>query len=205
MAKRVEGVTEKLLKCAKEEFLEKGYENASLRLIAERANSSKGAIYIRYADKESLFAALVEPAANGLINLVRKRQGEFTKLPESEQTQRIDEYSDTGFSEFIEFIYDNIDAFKLILTCSNGSIYNDFIHRLVEVDVDCIFKYVEATGNDAVSSGRLTRNFAHLASQAFYTGALEVVVHDLPIDEATEHINRLRRFYTAGWMTVFNS
>ena len=54
MAKRVAGVTEKLMECAKEEFLANGYENASLRIIAEKAGSSKGAIYIRYPDKESL-------------------------------------------------------------------------------------------------------------------------------------------------------
>ena len=39
---------------AKEEFLTNGYENASLRVIAEKAGSSKGAIYIRYPDEESL-------------------------------------------------------------------------------------------------------------------------------------------------------
>ena len=44
MAKRVEGVTEKLLESAKNEFLSKGYENASLQAIAEKADSSKGAI-----------------------------------------------------------------------------------------------------------------------------------------------------------------
>ena len=37
MAKRVAGVTEKLMECAKEEFLANGYENASLRIIAEKA------------------------------------------------------------------------------------------------------------------------------------------------------------------------
>ena len=53
MAKRVAGVTEKLMECAKEEFLANGYENASLRIIAEKAGSSKGAIYIRYPIKKA--------------------------------------------------------------------------------------------------------------------------------------------------------
>ena len=56
MAKRTAGVTEKLMECAKEEFLLNGYENTSLRTIAEKAGSSKGAIYIRYPDKESLYS-----------------------------------------------------------------------------------------------------------------------------------------------------
>ena len=42
MAKMIEGVTENILKCAKEEFLANGYENASLRNIAEKAPCSIG-------------------------------------------------------------------------------------------------------------------------------------------------------------------
>ena len=58
MAKRIEGATEKLLACAQEEFLVRGYDGASLRAIAEKAGYTKGAIYIRYPDKESLYRAL---------------------------------------------------------------------------------------------------------------------------------------------------
>ena len=70
MAKRVEGVTEKLLESAKKEFLKSGYENASLQVIAEKAGSSKGAIYIRYPDKKSLYCALVGPTADEFCNLL---------------------------------------------------------------------------------------------------------------------------------------
>lgn len=69
--KRIEGVTERLLAAAREEFLEKGYEAASLRAIAERAGSSKGAIYVRYADKEALYAAVVDPVIEELCLFFR--------------------------------------------------------------------------------------------------------------------------------------
>lgn len=42
MAKRVEGVTEKLMECGKSEFLKKGYQKALLREIA----STKGLMSI---------------------------------------------------------------------------------------------------------------------------------------------------------------
>ena len=45
MAKRVAGVTEKLMECAKEGFFANGYENASHRQIAEKDGSGKGGIY----------------------------------------------------------------------------------------------------------------------------------------------------------------
>ncbi len=46
MASRVEGFDEKILACAKEEFLEKGYTDASIRTIAQNAVSVP-ARYIR--------------------------------------------------------------------------------------------------------------------------------------------------------------
>ena len=70
MAKRIAGVTEKLMEAAKQEFLKNGYERASLQAIAEKAGSSKGAIYIRYPDKESLYRSLVQPAMDDFCDLI---------------------------------------------------------------------------------------------------------------------------------------
>ena len=44
MTKPIEGVSEKILACAKEEFLEKGYSEASLRTIAAKADTTTGSI-----------------------------------------------------------------------------------------------------------------------------------------------------------------
>ncbi len=205
MAKRVEGVTEKLLECAKEEFLLNGYENASLRVIAEKAGSSKGAIYIRYPDKESLYRALVQPAADGLCNLLRTFLERFEDIPVEEQNECMDSYSDDGFPKLIDYIYAHFDEFKLLLTCGEANAVQDFMHNIVEIDTACTMRFIEQTGNDAIVSGRLTPQLAHLLSSAFYSGLFEVVVHDMPWQEAVEHIQRMRRFYNAGWKTIFES
>ena len=68
MTKQVEGVSEKIIACAKEEFLQKGYSDASLRTIAEKAGTTTGSIYSRFKDKEGLFSAIVEPAADHLVH-----------------------------------------------------------------------------------------------------------------------------------------
>ena len=41
--------------CAKKEFFEKGYTDASIRTIAKNAGVSTSTIYTRYSDKEGLF------------------------------------------------------------------------------------------------------------------------------------------------------
>ena len=45
MAKQKAGVYDKVLECAKEEFLSKGFLDASLRTIAQAAETSTGSIY----------------------------------------------------------------------------------------------------------------------------------------------------------------
>ena len=55
MTKPIEGVSERILSCAKEGFLEKGYADASLRTIAAKAETTTGSIYSRFRDKEGLF------------------------------------------------------------------------------------------------------------------------------------------------------
>lgn len=64
MAKQIEGVYEKILECAKNEFLKNGYNDASLRTIAANADTSTQSIYVRFHNKEGLFTAIVEPVIN---------------------------------------------------------------------------------------------------------------------------------------------
>ena len=97
MASRIEGFDEKILSCAKEEFLEKGYTDASIRTIAQNAGVSTSTIYTRYSDKEGLFRFLVEPVAKGLKELLRQSLSDFSSLTGHEQNEKFMEYSDRGF------------------------------------------------------------------------------------------------------------
>ena len=52
---------EKVKIAIREEFLEKGYEGASVRSIGLRAGMTSAGLYRHYADKEAMFDSLVEP------------------------------------------------------------------------------------------------------------------------------------------------
>lgn len=61
MAKQIEGVYDKLIECAKAEFLEKGFKDASLRTIAKNAGTSTNSIYVRFGDKQVCLTLLSNP------------------------------------------------------------------------------------------------------------------------------------------------
>lgn len=205
MAKQIEGVYENVLECAKHEFLEKGFKDASLRTIAQNAGTSTGSIYTRFGDKNGLFEALVSSGAKELKDLYLSAQVEFSELSGKQQKETVNEYSTDRFQNFIEYIYDHFDEVKLLITCSEGTAYSDFVHSLVEIDIEYTKKYISAIGNDALSSGRATPELMHIISSALFSGIFEIVVHDMPRKKADWYISRLRRFFLAGWDTILNS
>ena len=203
MARREEGVTERLIESARAEFLEKGYDGASLRSIADRAGSSKGAIYIRYADKAELYAAVVRPAADGLIELLESTFTKFGRMSADEQETHMHSFADDGIAAMVDYIYDYYDDFK-ILACSGEESRSCALRdRVVEVETGTTYRYIEAVGNDAVEAGRLTPEIMHMINTACFTGIFEIVRHDMSREAAKHYVDRLCRFYRAGWSTIF--
>ena len=58
-------------------------------------------------------------------------------------------------------------------------------------------------GSRALSEGRITDGFLHVVSSAFYSGIFEVVIHDMPMEEAKKYIYELRSFYGNGWKEYY--
>ena len=91
MAKQVEGISEKVELCAKKEFLEKGYVDASLRTIAAEAGTTTGTIYSRYGGKEGLFSAIVEAVAEEFVRMFRGIQEKFHQTDPEKQPEIMDD------------------------------------------------------------------------------------------------------------------
>ena len=64
-----EETKQKLLFAAKIEFLEKGFQKASLRNICKKAGVTTGALYFFFKDKEDLFSALVSGVYETLTDI----------------------------------------------------------------------------------------------------------------------------------------
>ena len=50
-----------ILKVAKEEFIKRGYQNTSLRIIAKKCHISATAIYRHFTNKEAIFLEVIAP------------------------------------------------------------------------------------------------------------------------------------------------
>lgn len=67
---------ELLLKVAKEEFLYKGFEKASMRTICKKANVTTGAAYFFFKDKNDIFYHLVGNEAKVILDYIVEIENE---------------------------------------------------------------------------------------------------------------------------------
>ena len=204
MAKQIEGVYESVLACAKKEFLEKGYKDASLRVIAQAAGTSTGSIYTRFKDKAGLFNAIVGPAADQLKDMFVEIQENFHSLDDSTQEAEMGEYTSRHQMEMLEYIYDHFDEFRLLLDCSDGTRFSSFVDELVDIEVEYTYKYMEVINCESVKSGVVTEDFIHIIVTAYFNGMFEVVRHNMSRDDARKYIRLLNRYHMQGFSTVFN-
>lgn|SRR5699024_553019 len=204
MAKQIEGVYESVLACAKKEFLEKGYKDASLRVIAQAAGTSTGSIYTRFKDKAGLFDAIVGPAADQLKDMFVEIQENFHSLDDSTQEAEMGEYTSRHQMEMLEYIYDHFDEFRLLLDCSDGTRFSGFVDELVDIEVEYTYKYMEVINCESVKSGVVTEDFIHIIVTAYFNGMFEVVRHNMSRDDARKYIRLLNRYHMQGFSTVFN-
>ena len=195
----------KIQVAAMEEFLNKGFQDASLRQIVKTAGVTTGAFYGYFSSKEALFASLVEPHAAAVMGKFMEAQDAFAELPEQEQPNHVGVESVACMNWMIDYIYQHFDAFKLLLYRSQGTPYENFVHNMVDVEVEATYQYIEVLRRLGHSIPDLDRQLWHIIVSSMFSGMFEVVAHDMPYEIAKEYQRQLQIFYIAGWRTLMGS
>ena len=123
MGEQDQQTRQRLLRCAKAEFLSRGFEHASLRRICEAAGVTTGAVYFFFQNKEDLFAQIVQDTAQQLTQLGRELASEELEHP------------DTGPDcdlRFMAFLYHHREEALLLLEGAKGTRYASFREELYD-------------------------------------------------------------------------
>ncbi len=203
MAKQIEGVYEKILECAVSEFLEKGYTESSLRSIAAKAGTSTNSIYVRFHDKEGLFSAIVEPVVNQLIHMFVAVQETFHSFDKEIQEEEMGKYTSDEMGKMLDYIYDNLDAFRLLLDSSYGTRFHNFVDELVRIEVEYTYKYMEVVGYPVEVENATTETLLHIVNTSYFEGVFEVIRHGMSREEAKKYLKMLAKYHHAGFSAVF--
>lgn len=202
MAKQIEGVYKRVIACAKKEFLEKGFAEASLRAIAAGADTSTSSIYTRFGDKAGLFQAIVQPAAEQLKKMFIELQENFHRFDAEKQKEQVGKYTLNGLDRLLDYMYENTDSFHLLLDASYGTQFQNFVNELVDIEVDYTCQYLQVIGCGQQKGGALTWEVVHMVVTAYMNGIFEVIRHDMSRADAGRYIQLFSKYHHAGFCAI---
>lgn len=198
----------KLLQSAREEFVEKGYMNASLRNICRKAGVTTGALYFFFKDKDDLFESLTKDTIDVIFLIM---QGHFQMEKElMEKGTLAEPMSGVGGADYedskriIHQMYLRRDDILLVLTKSQGSslehIEDKFIEA-VEAQYRVMAQGMQQVYPDKVPDDNFIHWLAHMQIDAF----IYMITHIEEEDEALNFIRQAVTYMVKGWYGLYAS
>lgn len=203
MSKDKSGTLEKIIPCAKREFLDKGFERASLRKIAADANMSAAGLYRHFESKEAMFDALVAPLVNTYLRNYEESMQRSYELLDTKEIKKFWEVSEEEGLQYIDFIYDHFEEFKLLLTCSDGTKYQNFMHDISEMEVKEMTRLMDELRSRGFTVKDISQDELHMLVSGYVASVFEVVIHDYPREKAIKQAKTLMEFLYPGWIKAF--
>ncbi len=192
---------ETIIAAATAEFLEYGFKDASMRRIASAAGMSASGLYKHFASKEEMFSALVEPAYQGLMVLYHNEEDVQRESLGAGNLSGWDEGRDAKL--LVDYIYDNLDAFRLIVSKSQGTKYENFLHDLAVLEEETTLSFMELLKSKGVKIKDFRRNELHLLVTTNVNAVFQTVEHGLSREDAMHYAGTLDRFFAKAWREFF--
>ncbi len=189
---------EKLIACAKKEFLEKGFAKASLRTISAAAGMTTGAVYFFCKDKNGLFGAVVEEPLKRLMTLISEH---FSADMETDVSHFQHHPGDHDYfaEAMISMLYSDRDALLILLEKSAGSSYDGIIDRFIAI----IEQHNQALAEKyaaAFPGRRINRYFLHWISHVEINAYVHLLTHEDDPQKALREIKPVMNMLIEGWL-----
>ena len=167
------GTRERILDAAMKVFMEKGYEDASVRAILEASGTVAGSFYHFFGSKEALFEAVVERYLAGYA----AQFAAIAKAPDMDVRRQLDALLE-GVSRGAEVYFGELHGEKLHWTVQ---------YALHERTLQAIAPSVSQLVENAISSGAAKSRLhtdARTLSAVLIKG-IEGILHAHPMEEMT--------------------
>ena len=203
MAKQIEGVYDRILNCAKEEFLSKGFNDASLRVIAKNANTSTGSIYTRFKDKDGLFVAVVKPLIDMIRAMSLELETSFKKQDALTQSLTMADFCMNSHADIIDFLYANKDEVYLLFNCAHGTSCENFLDELIAIEEKSTIDYLKTIGQSEILNDEVACKFIHNLCVTYCNSIFEPLLLNLSCEQAHAYDLMSTKYHTTGFNQLF--
>lgn len=200
MATKDHSLDEGIVKAAYSEFLEHGFQKASIHKIAEKAGVTTGAIYTRYKSKDALFVSLLQPFFTVYQSFFAPAAAEYEKARGSRSVEAL--CSAIRFEEelYVRLLTEHYDDCTLFFCKSDGSSIEAMLKDTMEAKARTTVQFFrDVYGKDVNALAiRLL-----MGSQFWYFRQL--LDERLTQKEMLESLRSVLEFSNAGWKQFYET
>ena len=184
----------------KQEFLEKGFENASIRSIGARAGMTSAGLYRHYKDKEAMFSAVVDPLIEEIDSWIERHVKLKYRISDDGKNESM---FGESFADMIdEVVIPKKEEFRLLLNSSKGTKYEDYVHDFVYTNQKEISKALSFLKEKGYPVKDIGDEELHLLLSAYITACFEPIIHGYEDDKIKEYMRTIQEFFMPGWMNI---
>ena len=191
----------KVNRAIKEEFLEKGFEAASIRSIGSRAGMTSAGLYRHYPDKASMFEAIVSPLVSEIENWTKRHiriKYEMTARKESEEKL----FDETIMDLIKTVILPKKEEFRLLLNGSKGTKYENFVHDFVIENQKEFMRALEYFKEKGYPVKEISETELHMLLTAYLSACFESILREEEDEKILSYLNTLEEFFMPGWLKI---
>jgi len=185
-----------ILDSARNEFITKGYKDASMRSIANKANVGLSNIYNYFKNKDELYLVIVKPAKDELFSFITKHHTE-----ESVDFNRVSAFGhqEEAIDYYISLIDKYREELRLLLYHSHGSSMENFRNVFTDHLTRISYEYMKFEKKHYPEANTISHFFIHTLSFWMVSVLGEIVTHDLDKHKIRDFFREYFRFEFAGW------
>lgn len=189
-----------ILEVARKEFLEHGFKNTSMRVIAKKANVVLSNIYNYFKNKDEILQEVLHPLLSELYKILYSHNIEEhlnTNIFTSEEYQR------KHINIYVEMILKFNNEFNLLLFKSHGSSLENFRDDYIDKHTKLGHEYLDKMKERYPQiNANISEFFMHTMSSWWLNNIGEIVSHDLEHKEIEKFVSEYMEFATAGWKQI---
>jgi len=189
---------ERLIACAKKEFLEKGFAKASLRSICSEAGFTTGAVYFFFKDKNGLFAAVVGDTYDRLFELIRGHLDEEEHLDSEEFFPHKGDHDDLS-DAIVDHLYDHYDEMLILIDKAQGSQFEDIVDRVISLFDESYLRIAERYAS-LVGGKRVNHYMLHWQSHLQAEAFQYLLTHVTDKEDARIKMKKIMDILIKMWM-----
>lgn len=195
---------DKIVAAAMREFQEKGFEQASMKAVADAVGMTSAALYRHFTSKQDMFAAMVQPAVD-MLNVWKDKHiaSSYAMLKQEDLESMWNFENDSNDARMVlDVMYQQPEAFYLLLCCSAGTPYESFAHDMTEQATDRMMSFLQECRAQGYPARDVQRDEMHMLVSAYCAALIQPIEHGYDRADAERYLKAIIDFFTPGWRMI---